>query len=170
MWHSQRGSQGGAIRGSTSYTRSSRKNSFDILPEGYRFFYSTVRSLGKTKGSGRIASRLDVEAHRNIQLTCSHDLGMLNSTERNNVESALPPSWPKTPDGCFAAPNFVPCEPPSSADLSGEVGEHCLRLRSSRVAQQPDRSSSARNLARSARRRTRVAFSLVTFFWRSKRK
>jgi hypothetical protein len=61
-----------------------------------------------------------------------------------------------------------PWKAPSNAGLSGEVGEHCLR------AQPELRSPRSRRVAQGtppqAGRRPGVAFSLATFFWRSKRK
>jgi hypothetical protein len=59
-----------------------------------------------------------------------------------------------------------PVRPPSSADWSGDFGEDCLS------AQREFRSrlTSRATQGTPQGRRTGVAFSLVTFFWRSKRK
>ena len=61
-----------------------------------------------------------------------------------------------------------PWKTPSNADLSGVVGEHCLRAK-------PElRSPRSRRVAQGtppqAGRRPGVAFSLAPFFWRRKRK
>jgi hypothetical protein len=61
---------------------------------------------------------------------------------------------------------FIPCAPPSSGDWSGDFGEDCLS------AQREFRSrlTSRATQGTAKRRQTGVAFSLVTLFWRSKRK
>jgi hypothetical protein len=65
---------------------------------------------------------------------------------------------------------FLPCEPPSSGGKPGEVGEDCLSPRV--VCEGEFRSHPAWRAAQGSPkdRRAWVPFSLVTFFWASKRK
>jgi hypothetical protein len=121
-----------------------------------------TRAAGRLRNSGLrpsdSARRLPPAPLRCSALHEGDPENHLNTADRGrNMEtdgdrSVLPPPW----------------KAPSNAGLSGEVGEHCLRVK-------PElRSPRSRRVAQGtppqAGRRPGVAFSLATFFWRSKRK
>jgi hypothetical protein len=66
----------------------------------------------------------------------------------------------------FGISLFIPCAPPSSGGWSGDFGEDCL----SAQREFHSRLTSRATQGTAKRRQTGVAFFLVTFSWRSKKK